>query len=303
MESIFNEEDFNNGLEEITTDFGKMMLDSYVDPNAKIETQPIAISIGSSLYKGNDYPISFGSYGDFSCIVASSKARKTFFKSMLEAGYIGGSANILNPSIKGHSTQDRYVIQFDTEQSKFHTQRVVHRVCDMVGGVPDNFKSYALRAYPPLERMQFIDWIVYESEFKNQIGLMTIDGYVDLVTDFNDLEQATRLTEKLMQWTSIKGLKPYQQMHITGVLHKNFGTNKPVGHVGSAVLKKAETIAFLDNDQTNGFTKVICEYSRNLPFKSFEFGVDENWLPYENQEFVELPVTKTKQGGKKDAPF
>jgi hypothetical protein len=34
-------------------------------------------------------------------------------------------------------------------------------------------------------------------------------------------------------------------MHITGILHKNFGTSKPVGHVGSSVLKKAETVVFM----------------------------------------------------------
>jgi len=67
----------------IQVDFSKMLNDSYIDPSEEIKNQPVAISIGSSEYKGQFYPIPFGSYGDFSCIVGASKSRKTFFKSMI----------------------------------------------------------------------------------------------------------------------------------------------------------------------------------------------------------------------------
>lgn len=102
---------------------------------------------------------------------------------------------------------------------------------------------------------------------------MSIDGYVDLVTDFNSLEQATGLTEKLLQWTAIG------KMHCTGILHKNFGTAKPVGHVGSSVLKKAETVVFVEKSDDDTIAK--CEYSRNIPFEPITFNVNKDWLPYE----------------------
>jgi hypothetical protein len=54
-----------------------------------------------------------------------------------------------------------------------------------------NYKTFALRAYEPKERFQFIDYIINESEFKGKIGLLSIDGFVDLVTDFNSLEQSS----------------------------------------------------------------------------------------------------------------
>ena len=261
----------SSGIIEI--DYSKILLESYIDPSEEMKQQPIAISVRDSIYKGSSYPIPFGSYGDFSCIVGASKSRKTFFKSMIEAGYIGGNANILNPSIKGHQTKDKFVISIDTEQSRFHTQRVQRRVLEMVGAGYDLYKTFSLRQYNPHERFQFIDWIVNESEFKGNIGLMSIDGYVDLVTDFNSLEQSTGLTDKLLQWTSIGG------MHITGILHKNFGTSKPVGHVGSSVLKKAETVVFIEKD--NDLTVAKCEYSRNLAFGDIIFTVNEDWLPVE----------------------
>lgn len=254
-------------------DFKKIFQEALIDPSEEIKQQPIAISIRESEYKGILYPIPFGSYGDFSCIVGASKSRKTFFKSMIEAGYIGGSSNILNPSIKGHNSKDKFVISFDTEQSQYHTQRVQRRVLEMVGANYDLYKTFSLRQYNPKERFDFIDWVVFESDFKDNIGLMSIDGYVDLVTDFNNLEQATGLTEKLLQWTA-KG-----KMHCTGILHKNFGTAKPVGHVGSSVLKKAETVVFVEKNENETIAK--CEYSRNIPFEPITFDVNKDWLPYE----------------------
>ena len=74
-------------------DAKEMFLRAAVDVNKKIERQPIAISIGESTYKQSRYPIPFGSYGDFSCMVGSSKAKKTFLKSAIIAGYIGGRSN------------------------------------------------------------------------------------------------------------------------------------------------------------------------------------------------------------------
>lgn len=264
-----------------SVDFKSMFKEALVDPAEEIKPQPIALSIGYTDYRGTNYPTPFGSYGDFSCIVGASKSKKTFFKSMLEASYILGQANLFSPSIKGHDTKDKFVISFDTEQSTFHTQRVQRRVLEMVGASYDRYKTFSLRQYAPKERFDFIDWIVFESDFKDNIGLMSIDGYVDLVTDFNSLEQATGLTEKLLQWTA-KGM-----MHCTGILHKNFGTAKPVGHVGSSVLKKAETVVFINTEEE--ITTAKCEYSRNIAFNDITFKIGNDWLPRED-----LPEINTK---------
>lgn len=280
----------------VTVNFAKILQDSYIDPSEEIKNQPVAISIGTSEYKGTNYPIPFGSYGDFSCIVGASKSRKTFFKSMIEAGYIGGQSTMLNPNIKGHNSKDRLVISLDTEQSKYHTQRVQRRVLDLIGGSYDLYKTFSLRSYNPKERFDFIDWLVYESDYKNDIGLMSIDGYVDLVTDFNSLEQATGLTEKLLAWTAQPNKKDYQQMHITGILHKNFGTSKPVGHVGSSVLKKAETVVFIEIEEE--LSTARCEYSRNMPFNPITYGINTDWLPYEIENYKGEKLPKNKESAK-----
>ena len=257
----------------IKSDFdgSKMALSSFVDITKPIQRPPIAISIGESHYKGDIYPIAFGSYGDYSCIVGSSKSKKTFLKSAILASYIGGNANHYFPNIKGYRHKDRVVIDIDTEQSKFHSQRVFRRVAEMVGIKYDNYYPFSIREYSTKERFEFIDWIMYESEYKNDIGLCSIDGYADLVTDFNNLELSNQLQEKLLGWTT------KADCHITGILHKNFNSDKPVGHIGSAILKKAETVVFLENEDEN--VRVKCRYSRNIAFDDFVFTINNNWLP------------------------
>lgn len=267
-------------------DFSKIEIESYIDASLDIKAQPIAISLGEKEYKGIYYPTPIGSYGDFSCIVGASKSKKTFFKSMLVAGYLGGNSNLYT-SIKGHNNYDKMVLEFDTEQSHFHTQRVTRRVIEMVGVNDERYKTYSLRQYEPKLRFEFIEYMLLESEYRNDIGLVSIDGFVDLVTDFNSLEQSTNLTEKLLQWTS------KTKCHITGILHKNFGTSKPVGHVGSSVLKKAETVIFIEKEDE--ITKVTCEYSRNIAFDEFYFEVGNNHLP--------SVIDYTPQPSNKSKPF
>ena len=136
-------------------DFSKIASESYIDASLDIKPQPIAISLGEKEYKGIYYPTPIGSYGDFSCIVGASKSKKTFFKSMLVAGYLGGNANLYS-SIKGHNNYDKLVLEFDTEQSHFHTQRVTRRVIEMIGVNDERYKTYSLRQYDPKLRFEFI---------------------------------------------------------------------------------------------------------------------------------------------------
>jgi hypothetical protein len=43
--------------------------------------------------------------------------------------------------------------------------------------------------------------------------------------------------------------------HNRNTTQKNFGTSKPVGHVGSSVLKKAETVVFIEKEDNVSIAK------------------------------------------------
>jgi hypothetical protein len=252
-------------------DFKKIHDEHFVSVDEILKPQPVAISIGYAEYKGTNFPISMGSYGDFSCIVGASKAKKSFLKSMFIAGFIGGDSNLYFNNIKGHRTTDKFVIDIDTEQSEYHSQRVFKRVVELVGVNPDFYKPFSLRKLSANERLEFIDWLFNESMYKGNIGLVSIDGVADLVNDVNDLEASNKVAQKLLEWSA------NENCHIITVLHRNFGTKKPTGHLGSAVLKKAETVIFVEKE--GDMTIVNPEYTRNQPFEPFAFEVGNDWLP------------------------
>lgn len=259
---------------------------SFVDVTKKIEYPPVAVSIGTHRMGSKDFPIPFGTYGNFSCIVGASKSKKTFLKSLITASFIGGQTSNYTSSIKSHRDRECFIIDLDTEQSSWHAQNVFKRVTRLVGVENYEFyKPFALRPYEPKERLQFIEWLIYESEMKDNIGFIAIDGLADLVNDFNDLKESQAVIQKVMKWTDDK------QFHLTTILHSNFGTNKAVGHIGSSMLKKAETVCQVAPE--GDVVKAHFSHTRGFPIADFCYSVNEDGLPYLLNENAEPIVIKT----------
>ena len=110
-----------------------------------------------------------------------------------------------------------------------------------------------------------------ESDLKNNIGLVAIDGAADVLESVNDLDLSNKIVQGMMRWTT------KSNCHLCTVLHRNHNSDKPTGHSGSAIMKKAETVAFVTKDDEG--TRVTPEYCRNYPFEEFHFNLDENYLP------------------------
>ena len=260
-----------NNTQESKIDFKAMHDNCFVDVSVELPPPPVALSLGTYSYKGNTYPIPFGTYGNFSCLVGASKSMKTFLKSALIAGYIGGKSNYYFPDLLGHEQKDKFIIDVDTEQSLWHTQRVARRVCEMVGSNYKNYIPFTTREYDAKIRFQYIEWIMMESDYRDNIGLITIDGAADIMDSVNDLDEANKITQGMMKWTT------KTNCHLATVLHRNHGSDKPTGHLGSSIMKKSETVAFVTRD--NQLTKVTPDYCRNYPFNEFYFKLDDNHLP------------------------
>lgn len=263
--------DITNIQQESKLDFRSMHDSCLVDVAQELPPPPVALSLGDYSYKGFSYPIPFGTYGNFSCLVGASKSMKTFLKSALLAGYIGGTSTNYFPELKGHNTEDKFIIDVDTEQSLWHTQRVARRVCEMVGANHELYKPFTTREYDAKIRFEFIEWIMMESEYRNNIGLIAIDGAADIMDSVNDLDEANKITQGMMKWTT------KSNAHLATVLHRNHGSDKPTGHLGSSIMKKAETVAFVTREDE--LTKVTPDYCRNYPFSEFYFSLDHNHLP------------------------
>jgi len=274
------------------TPLERIFKSAFIDVNTKLDYPKTAISIGNHKVGGSVYPTSFGTYGNFSCIVGASKSKKTFFKSLLVSCYIGGDSDRFSAKIKGHRKGGEIIIDVDTEQGDWHAQNVFKRIPKMVGGSPDFYKPFALRAYSHLERIQFIEYLIYESDFKDNTGLFIIDGLADLVADFNDLKESNAIIQKIMKWTDDK------KFHLLTIVHQNSTTNKATGHLGSSILKKAETICNLVS--LEGRVDVTFPFTRGFPIEDISFTIDENGLPFMSDGGVSSDIVERKLTPMKD---
>lgn len=243
-----------------------------------VDYPPVAISCGTYIDVDVDgtqrtYPIPIGTYGNFSFVHAHPKVGKSFFMSLLVSAYQGGK-NDYTGKIKGHR-QGKKIIHFDTEQGKFHAQKVAKRPLVMNGYRNDeDYHFYALRTMDYKERRAFIEHIIYNKFADEKIGLIVIDGIADLCSDVNNMEQATEVQELLMKWSG------ELKCHITTIIHSNHGTTKPTGILGSALEKKCETQIMLEKNGVNeGWVTVECRRGRNRNFETFSFGFTDNGLP------------------------
>lgn len=247
-----------------------------VDTSQVMEYPPTALSYGEKTIqtkKGDlTFPIPIGTYGNFSFVQAPPKTKKTFFISLLASVYLSGGNNF-GGNIKGHR-DNKCLIHFDTEQGKWHSQRVFKRVLDMANIKEEAcYQTYALRTINYKTRIQFIEHILKENGDKN--GLVIIDGIADLVSDVNNLEESNLCVQKIMEWSA------KFNCHIVTVIHSNYGSDKPTGHLGSFLEKKTETQIQIEANTVNKeWITVSCKRSRGYSFETFSFSINEYGLPF-----------------------
>lgn len=274
--SVFNIPQLSlDGSDDTKIDFASSHKELEIDLRATYDRPPLCLSIGEDdkAYNGYHYPLRFGTYGNISMIKGEEKARKSFLKSLLIANAAGGNANRFTQDIKiqGHNLEDKYIFDIDTEQDDYDSWLAATRIPNMCGGFPPNYKAIKLRDKTSIERLQYVEWLFMESEYRNKLGLVSIDGYVDLVKDFNNNIESTEFTEKLMKWSKVT------RCHITGVLHLNPGSEKARGHLGTILQNKCETVVIIKDK--GAYSEVTCQRARGKKFPNFCLLVNDNWLP------------------------
>lgn len=259
-------------------DYKKIHDKCLVDLSEELMLPPTALSIGTHDYKGRTYHNNTFSYGEFSAIVAASKSKKTFFKSALIAGYIGGNANSYFPEFRSHREGEPFIIDIDTEQGEYYAQRAFRRVAEMVGENYDNYLPFGVEELDAEEIVKFIDGLFQDRRYKGKVKWLSIDGIADLVVNPNDIIESVNTAKKLKLW------RKQNQMHINTVIHRTSTSDKATGHLGSYVEKKSETVILLKDTEPdpkikNSPIEVVQTYSRGAPFDPFYFNLNDETLP------------------------
>ena len=268
--------DFEGTNDDVIENISDVFKNTIIDVNQNVDRPPLAISIGfdDKAYAGTHYPLKFGSMGNISLITGQEKSRKTFVKSLIEACAFGGKSNFYTDTleIKGY-LGDKYLISIDTEQSLYDAVMTSKRVPHMVGTMPDNYISLMWREKTTKERLQLLEWLYMESSYKENLGMVVLDGVVDCVQDFNSLTECKDFTEKLMKYTSLTN------SHLCGLLHLNPNSDKLRGHLGTILGQKAEMVMIVENK--GEYSECRCKVVRGgKPFKDFTIRIDDDWMPF-----------------------
>ena len=242
----------------------------------KIPLPQIALKIGDA---------TVGTLGNILSLIGKAKSRKSFFIAIAIAVSI--SKDTIFDLFKNElPANQRSVLYFDTEQGKYHVQMALKRICTLTRvKEPTNLRVFGLRALTPNERLELIEFAIYNTE---NLGIVFIDGIKDLITSINDEEQATMIVSKLMKWSEERNIL------ITTVLHQNKGDNNARGHIGTELNNKAETVLSISKSSDNDMVSIVQpEMCRNKEPESIAFEIDNNGIPYISDFDFE-----TKQGKK-----
>ncbi len=224
--------------------------------------------------KGRDIVIPLGEMGDFSVITGRAKSRKSFGVAIATATALKGYCLIGN--LVSNIDKDKKIILFDTEQKNYHLWRAAKRISKIAGYEnehPKNLEVCGLRGLNPSECWSIISAVI---ESRDDIGLVMIDGLVDIVEDGGilDRKEAVQVITQIMKWTQNKNI------HIATVLHLNPNSDKMRGHVGTEAMNKAGIVINVE-DNGDGTSTVSTKVARDRQFEPFAFSIDADGIPIE----------------------
>lgn len=206
--------------------------------------------------------------GDIQSIKAKSKNGKSYLCSIF-------IASILGCKDFGCESQEAHpvVLYFDSEQNRRNTSILTRRVHTLLGyrtnATRRNFHTFSMRTMDIEQRLPYIQKRV--DAFHPTA--VFIDGIADLIYNFNDVEQSTKLVNDLMK------LSADNDCCVCSVLHTNKAKddNAMKGHLGTLSLQKSSDVFEV---KKNGTTFTVEQTdSRNAPISDFAFTLTSTGKP------------------------
>lgn len=218
-------------------------------------------------YGPNGRKYRIGGFGQIGVFTGHEKSGKSFVLGCMASAALAGRPKLnFEVDLRG-----RKMIWFDTEQSLFFYQWTQKRIHDMAGkrqNLP-YYQAYHLRKFTPAERIAVIEHLIYREE---NIGILVIDGIVDLLMNYNDLPEVQGVVQRLMKWTDELNIL------LLSVLHVNKGDGKIRGHIGTEIKNKCDFAINVAKTGDNDY-RISNPTGRNASFPGFEFSRDAEGLP------------------------
>jgi hypothetical protein len=211
------------------------------------------------------------------------KSGKTFKNTIDLAAFFSGRCGAVTSQPLPNKSKAALI---DTEQGTAHVHKVarrVHRLCGF--DTTKNyscFEVYACKDIDYKQRFELLKMVATDP----QMGFIVVDGIVDMMLDFNDLAESTRVKDEILK------LVKENDIHISFTIHTNKADNNSRGHIGAILEQKAEAVFSINKD--GDYFEVSPAYCRNLPFEPFGFRIVEG-LPVEADATDRPNPNHTKQ--------
>ena len=257
----------------------KLLTDCFIDTDENIDEPPTILSI-RDVARQMHYRIL--TLGNISTIKGAWKSKKSFLTSMV-AATLTANTEIFPNLVPTMPNDKRQVILFDTEQSKYDSQKMSRRVKKMSRMNADNFGSFSFRG---LDGKQIIDLIDYAiNEIYKHVGIMFIDQIADAVNSLNNEEEAVQVVRFLEKISKEKDL------HICNIVHINKKDGFAQGWLGTQLMKKSETVIDIAKDeQYNEISHIKPSYTRGASFPEFSIKINQYGYPemLNKNELIEI---------------
>jgi hypothetical protein len=205
-----------------------------------------------------------GGNGMLGVITGRKKSGKTFVMLHIVASAIAGKKAMgFNVALQ----PGQNILFVDTEQSRFFFEVTQHEVYDIAGvTAPANYYAFHLRKWSVAERILALRKLIEQIP---NLGLIVIDGAVDLCPDMMDYDKSTKTVQELMRICETTGAMVLTVLHLTKM------SNEMRGHLGTELGNKCDFSIAVEKDMMDLKFTVKSMDSRFTPFPAFIFEREE----------------------------
>lgn len=179
----------------------------------------------------------------------------------------------------------------DTESSDYDYYKMLERIRKQINDdkLPENFDSFLFREDSPKDIQDMIE--IYLSQ-NPDCSILVIDGILDLIADFNNVEQSFYL----VQW--LKRITKKHDLLIICVLHLGKKDQHSIGHIGSYLDRKAQSVLRIEKNKEQKTIDLTSQFLRStdeISPISIQFNTDHWQQVFQQQESILIFGYEKKQ--------
>jgi hypothetical protein len=187
-------------------------------------------------YEEGDVKFDFAYKNSINVIAAQSGNLKSTFVNNLVSAFVNPS-NDLGFTFHDDDRKDGIVLLFDTETE----EKKLAQMWNFHTNPNENLKYVSLKNIPKDERLIYLHSVIISFlEEGEPIRAVVIDGLLDFIVDFNNIEESERLINKVLEIIKIYDTSLFVTYQENPARY-NGSNNKLSGHIGTMLHRKCES--------------------------------------------------------------